>query len=414
MPAVTPAVARLVEALLSLRPLVDALEQPFDLSWAPAASQAGADHRCLTPQELVIHVARRLGISTTERLPGEVARPSIFHDIVSRRLAGEWDAAALGVVPKEALPDVDAIVDGVVSASFIGRCLESPLRSADGARLRVYGSGAPGARAIVLVSACGMPAALCERWMAALAPHRVVTWETRGLFDASSGAEFDAIAHDVDAQARDLLAVMDHAGVRSAHVMGFCGGAVVALVAAALDAQRIDSLSLWHGDYELGARCPQTAHQANIRALLRIAAASRPSAASVREVFCQSVRQRPDSGPVGARPELAHVLLYPFTTAELLFRYARLNGAIMDRDVSDLLASIVQPALVVTSDDDETAHPAGSRWVAARLRHARLHVTQHGNHISAFDAPGSAVELVEGFIAERADRPVPLYGRELS
>src|SRR5438270_393702 len=84
-----------------------------------------------------------------------------------------------------------------------------PLAAA-GAVLRTYAAGDPGRPAVVLASACGMPAALCESWLRALATdHYAVTWETRGLFGGpAEDAGFDALGHGLDAQATDLLTVM--------------------------------------------------------------------------------------------------------------------------------------------------------------------------------------------------------------
>ncbi len=81
--------------------------------------------------------------------------------------------------------------------------------------------------------------------------HFVITWESRLLFeDLTADQEW---AYDVDAHVADLFAVMDHYGVQYAHLMGLCGGAVVAIAAAAKRRDRVQSLSLWHGDYELGS-----------------------------------------------------------------------------------------------------------------------------------------------------------------
>src|SRR5258708_39453800 len=101
-----------------------------------------------------------------------------------------------------------------------------------------------------------MPAALAESWMRYLAhDHRVLAWEGRGLFGAG-GCPGD-YAVDTAAQAADLFTVMDHYGVYRAHVVGLCGGAVIALAASALEPGRISSLSLWHGAYELASGSPR-------------------------------------------------------------------------------------------------------------------------------------------------------------
>jgi pimeloyl-ACP methyl ester carboxylesterase len=240
-----------------------------------------------------------------------------------------------------------------------------------------------------------MPVELCEPWMRRLAEeHLVVTWESRGLFAATEG--FDGLAHDTAAQAADLFAVMDHFGVAGGHLMGMCGGVTIALTAAAIDPERVTSLSLWYGDYNLGPASPRTTHQRDLVDFLAMAGEDRTTAAALRTVFCRSLL----SGPV---PDLAHLSLYPYAGDELLFRYAKLAGSLMDTDVRPLLDRIAQPALVVTSEDDTKAHPAGSRLAAAGLANATLHVEPHGDHITLFHADPGVTELAARFIARAGD-----------
>lgn len=274
------------------------------------------------------------------------------------------------------------------------------VRTVDGAALHSYAAGEPGRPAAVIASACGMPAALCEGWLRFLSrDYRAVTWETRGLFGQLGGAEsFDRIGHDVAAQAEDLIAVMDHHELASAHVMGLCGGAVVALRAAATWPNRVSSLSLWHGDYELGLDCPKTTHQHNLKALMAMAAESRADAAAIRTALSATAR-------VSVPVELADLVLYPYLSAELFYRYCALTGAIMEADVAGLLSAVCQPTLVVTSQDDQTAHPAGSHHVAATLPGAVLRVEPHGDHISAFGASPRLQRILTDFLTELRSEP---------
>ncbi len=264
----------------------------------------------------------------------------------------------------------------------------------DGAPLNCHlaGDGPP----VVLVSACGMPAGLVRRWVAYLSrAYRVLTWETRGLFDRAPG--FDTRGTDLATQAADLVAVLDAFDLREAHVVGLCGGAPVALAAAAVT-DRIGSLGLWHGDYELGDDAPKTTHQRDVQGMLAMAARSREKAAGLHAMF-----RRP-AALAALRPDLAHYLYYPYATAELLYRYGLLNGAIMTTDCRPLARAVTQPALVVTSRADTTAHPAGSAWVAAAMPHARLVELPEGDHLSAFDADAERLALAERFITETGSR----------
>lgn len=383
------AVTRLARAVLSVRPLVDALEPPVRVL-DPAGSGPEGDSGAA---RLLARVAAAAGApQLTPHANADDLAP--MEQVVSKRLnlGAYGELAALEPAPDE----VDEIVKEVIGGSFERRYNCSKLVSYDGAPLRAYAGGARDGTAVVIVSACGMPAKLCERWMDFLGKdHFVITWESRGLFEVP--ADFDAFGYDVAAQAEDMFAVMDHFGVRAAHVMGLCGGAVIALTAAAARPERVSSASLWHGDFEFGRECPTTMHQQHLKALIMMAAEGRESAASIYKLFTDTILRN-------ARADVAHLILYPYATAELLYRYSRLNGDIMCTDVSPLLGKVTQPTLVVTSEDDSTAHPAGSMRVAERLPGATLRVEAHGDHLSLFDAEPHVTQLAARFISAEADQ----------
>lgn len=374
----------LARVALSLRPLIDQLEAPVRV-W-PDRDGKGTGH------ELLQRIAAATGLPQLAILPGPApTRATLFELIVSDRLmmSGPHDSGYDGPTPDE----LDQIIAEVVHEDFDQAFKKSSVVSFDGVVLSAFEAGVRSEKAIVIAGACGMPAKLCERWLRVLGEdHFVITWESRGLFGVTP--DFDAVAHDVAAQAGDLFVVMDHYGVKVAHVMGLCGGAVIALTAAATCPTRVSSLSLWHGDFELGPNCPKTKHQQNLKALLDRAAESRATAASIRDVFCQSILLD------NVRSNWAHLVVYPYASAELLFRYARLNGSIMRTNVSSILEKVIQPTLTVTSEADGTTHSAGSRLVAAGLPNATLRITRDGSdHLSLFDAAEKTIQLASHFIA---------------
>jgi pimeloyl-ACP methyl ester carboxylesterase len=262
----------------------------------------------------------------------------------------------------------------------------------DRSPLRCWMSGPEDRPAVVIASACGMPIGLAARWMAALSPsYRVVAWESRGLFALDGGQGLGPLGgHSLDVQGSDLLAVLDGFGIRQAHVMGICGGAPIALAAAGYP-ERIASISLWHGDYELGGAAPKTTHQRDVASLLAMASASRPQADGMYKLMRRPVTLE------RLRRDIAHYLIHPYASPEILYRYGLLNGAIMSTDCRPLLTA-AQPTLVVTSAKDTTVHPAGSEFVAAHLVRAQLRVVPEGDHLTAFDAGAGLVELAMNFL----------------
>ncbi|WP_331742024.1 alpha/beta hydrolase [Kitasatospora sp. NBC_00085] len=370
--------ARLAEAVLSLRPLLDVL--------APVTVPAGPRARSLGP--LLAAVTRRLGAP-----PVAVAAEAEETDTFARVVAARLDLAGLAVTADSTADAVDgAAVDEVVAADFEGFCTRLDATAPDGVPLRVLTAGRPAEQAVVLALAPGMPARLAERWIRELArTHYVVTWESRGLFAGHDGPA--PPGYDVTAQAGDLLAALDRAGAVRAHVVGLCGGAVPAVVAAALDPARITSLSLWHGDLHLGPDSPRTDHQRNLHALLEMACEDQDLAGTIHATLCRSIG---DSVPA----DLAHLVLYPYATVELFGRYCALNNAVMGTDLRPHLARVSAPALVVTSADDDTAHPGASALVAAALPGSVSVVRPHGDHLSLFRGEPALFETLDAFLAE--------------
>lgn len=125
---------------------------------------------------------------------------------------------------------------------------------------------------------------------------------------------------------------------------------------------------------------------------MTIGSGSRSQAVSLHKLFQQSMM-------INVRADLAHLVLYPYATPEVLYRYAKLNGSIMHTDISEWLGSVSQRTLVVTSETDSTTHPESSIRVAKALANATLHLEPAGDHLSLFDAEPHITTLAAQFIA---------------
>ncbi|PYP83548.1 MAG: alpha/beta hydrolase [Candidatus Angelobacter sp. Gp1-AA117] len=376
------AIARLTRAVLSVRPLIDVLAHPVCVAPFPQGGESSADDE-IALEDLLNRIAGHCGAPEFAVLDDV----TVFERIVSNRLQ---DCVPADFQQVSQSPEVNPIIQATVSRSFEHRFHCTDVPSFDGVALKTYAAGNPSRAAVIMITACGMPAKLAEAWMDFLAKdHFVITWETRGLFGKL--AHVDSASWDTGAQAKDLFAVMDHYGIKIGHVMGLCGGAIVALIAAHNSPERISSLSLWYGDFELGPAVPKTMYQQNLKDIMLMSGAGRTEAASTHELFCGAMIKN-------MRADLAHLIIYPYATPELLFRYGKLNGSIMSSNVEPLLAGISHRTLVVTSQDDSTAHPEGSRRVASLLPNSTLHVEAHGDHLSFYEATSGLTEVAARFI----------------
>lgn len=400
-PHATQAVARLVASVLSVRPLVEGLGGSVRVVPVGRDAATARDAWSGRPGDdvarLLERIARSAGIALALVRDASADDLQVFERVVSDRLALADLAGSLPPMPDD-LSEVDRIVTETMADGFDGFFGKQHIRSHDGLPLYVYSAGPTQGETVVVVPACGMPAALAESWMRFLArDRRVLAWDSRGLFGpAAQLAELSvdtAFSVDTAAQAADLFTVMDHYGVPNAHVVGLCGGAVIALAAAASEPNRIASLSLWHGAYEFASGSPRTPFQNDLIELMTIAANSRAAARSIQAVFWKVALTNTPA-------EVAHLVLYPFVNADLFYRYCRLNGTLARTDVEQYLAGVKQPTLVVTNEDDVTAHPMGSRQLADALPQATLRVEAHGDHASLFHADNTTLmQAAVDFIA---------------
>lgn len=392
----TDAAMRLCETVRMLRHLAIHLPDPMCLSFlAPdnglLPEQASPSVRAT---ERAVNAAfARIGVRTVQYLHGGEAQLSSFEFFISRKICQALDyrydhfddaeeAKAFGRLLKHfefsgAVPEVETL----------------HLTTRDNVSLSVHASTNRERPAIVLALPCGMPFDLCRDWFNALSERFfVVTWETRGLF--GSCASFDQVAVDTEAQVADLISVMNHYELPTAHLMGICGGAVIALSAAAAHDKRVTSLSLWHGDYNLGDNNLRTTHQQNFEWLMEAAAFDRQEATDLQAMFL-------DQATLATTPEpIAHVVLYPYVNPELFYRYARLNDALNKTELASRLARINVPTLVVAGDADETTHIGGSRYIAASIDDATLHVEHNGSHLAFFASTQYSKQTAFRFLEE--------------
>lgn len=264
----------------------------------------------------------------------------------------------------------------------------------DGTVIMAVDAGPPDAPCVLISPPCALSYRLSLPWLAALSSsYRCVVAQTRGTSERiEDPADFDRRGYDVGHQVGDLLALTEELATGPVHLMGICGGAAVALAVTASRPDRVSSLSLWHADLELGGEAEKTDHQVNLRALLDLGGESRDTAAWLRDKLT--------SGPMTGVPErIGPLVVRPYATTELFYRYAKLTGATMHWDSRRSAATVTQPCLIVTSDDDDTAHPDGSRRLAETIPGARLVSAEHGTHLDAFRATPDQVSCLTSFLA---------------
>jgi len=205
--------------------------------------------------------------------------------------------------------------------------------------------------------------------------------------------------------ARDVLAVLDAAGVPRATVVGASLGGMIAQEVAILDGSRVASLVLacttpgWPFAYPMPA---ETA--ALLGAIGRMPA---------DEALRRNVENALGPDTVRHRPELVEQLV-----AHRRARreggggwYAQLAAGARFGDLRQ--GSITAPTLVLHGTEDRVVDPRNARLLADRIPHARLEMLPGLGHLFFWEAPDAFVDAVTRFAL--APPPVAaLSGKEPS
>lgn len=250
---------------------------------------------------------------------------------------------------------------------------------------RAYGTGSP----LLMIAGLGGSGRTSHRLIPHLArSHRLIVFDNRGTGDSASSEGAWTMADLAD----DALAVLDAAGVASAHVGGASMGGMIAQHLAAAAPERVRSLILCctaaHGRRVSAAAC--------WRALL--ATAVRPAVGRERSLrvlapLLYSKRTRADR-----RDRLDEDLQVRIDEATPVATIRRQLAAVARHDARELLRRIRTPALVVHGGDDRLVPVEAAYELARRIRHAQLVVLERAGHVVPTDAENELVAVLASFL----------------
>ncbi|MFI7341513.1 alpha/beta fold hydrolase [Streptomyces sp. NPDC050085] len=259
----------------------------------------------------------------------------------------------------------------------------SHARAADGAALHyeVSGSGAP----LVLLAGQSNDHRwwdpVCDRF-AAVFTTVVMDWRGTGASDAP-----DTDTYSTPNFARDVVAVLDHAGIDRAHVYGTSMGGRVAQWLAADHAARVDRLVL-------GCTSPGAPHGIERGPAVRKALADPVTAhAALLELMYTPAHLATHPGPF-------HTLGSSRLPAHARRRHLRASAR---HDAWDALPRITAPTLVVHGTDDDFNPTANAPLLADRIPGARLLMIPGGRHAYFEEFADEATPPVLDFLKDRTE-----------
>lgn len=252
---------------------------------------------------------------------------------------------------------------------------------------RIYwderGQGEP----ILLIMGLGWTFDLWHRTRPVLSPrYRTIAVDNRGVgrSDVPEGP------YSIAQMASDAAAVLDVAGVASAHVFGVSMGGMIAQEFALQYPNRVRSL------------------------ILGCTAAGGPNAVRAEPEVLQILVQRAEDPEEGAKA-IAPFIYDPATAPERLEEdlalrrkwfptakgyLAQLQG-IMAWESYSRLSQIAAPTLVIHGESDKLVPAANARLIADRIPNAKLVMVPHASHILATDQPEAVHYAVLTFLSSQ-------------
>tara|TARA_B100000700_G_C15062076_1_gene866556 strand:- start:6696 stop:8636 length:1941 start_codon:yes stop_codon:yes gene_type:complete len=256
----------------------------------------------------------------------------------------------------------------------------------------------PERETIVIANAYGMPVNVLHPLIAYLSDlnMNVITWGCRGLPD--QGFDVTQPELKISDQYSDWEILRSAFNLEKCVLLGWSTGAVLASYIASRDPQRVSRLCLLNGSF-MHPGAVLTDFQKNLKSIMPKVAISRSLAGSIyKTVFKQDrsrfiqilgkdVTRRAEAAMNVTDPSHKHLVQLLTAGPEEVFRYARLIRSFIKEDPMEWLDSIQLQTLILTGENDNTAHPQGSRDASAAIPGASLIVDPEGDHFSIYSSP---------------------------
>jgi pimeloyl-ACP methyl ester carboxylesterase len=241
------------------------------------------------------------------------------------------------------------------------------------------------------------------------ADYRFLSWDYRGLYQSGPPPDPDAL--QVEAQARDGLAVLEAEGVSKTAIVGWSMGVQVALEIFRRAPERVACLVLLNGV----AGEPWNTVM-NFRWMARVlppALRALGAATWLTEGVTRRVATMPEAVQWAKRLGLASSTLDEDVFAEIArsFRhldmrtYMRTLELLGEHDAHDVLPEVDVPTLMIAGDRDLFTPKAAAKRIVASIAGAELLVVPGGTHYVAVEYPELVNLRIEKFFRERGYEP---------
>lgn len=216
--------------------------------------------------------------------------------------------------------------------------------------------------------------------------HRIITYDHRGTGRSDRALPKQVVVDDL---ADDLLAVIDHAGIDRANLVGHAAGAVAALSLALRAPHRVQTLTLvngWSRPDPHFLRC--------FEARLALLRGSGPMAyVRAQPLFLYPPNWISEHAEELAIEDKAHFAVFAGAEA-----YEKRIAALANFDVDARLGEVMVPTLVLAAADDMLVPPKCSSRLALGIPKAQLQVMRWGGHACNVTDPLTFNRIVLNFL----------------
>ena len=256
-----------------------------------------------------------------------------------------------------------------------------PIFETGNVSLRYRLEGRENAPCLILSHALGTSLAMWEPQMPSLLEHfRVLRYDARGHGQSSVPKGPYTIAK----LGGDVIALLDHLGIKRAHYCGLSMGGVTGIWIAANYPDRIDRLVLCSTAARIG-----TVELWNAR----IETVNKEGIGSIVPAILDRWLTRDFQARVERKVDLVRHMLLQTPAAG----YTACCAALRDTDLREALGSIVAPTLVIAGMRDKSTTPQECKLVSERIRGA-IYTELKAAHLSNWEAPQTFADKVIGFL----------------
>lgn len=273
-----------------------------------------------------------------------------------------------------------------------------------------YIAGGKGGAPVVILNALGQGLEYWYRLLNHLVPsHRVFIWEPRGT--VAPLPPF-GVADQVD----DLEAVLNHEGIESCHLVGWCTGAKVAIEFYLRRPSSVKSITFLNGTLKCDGSPEEldSPYEHHLESLCRMMMKKPATAAAVRKTLNSreaeenetDILETADLEQMSVRVlslmngDLKASVLAPFRTAETTLNYAHQMVEFWTHDIRPKAAQVDVPVFLMSAEYDQVATPASSFAAAGLFTNARHVHVSGATHYCLYDRAEFVASLLAKFVAD--------------